>query len=95
MSTLRFAVVVVVVATLVLQLVLTRLSGRAPHPIATLILGVYVSLLAVALRLWTIPTLLVLVGCVLAVIWLARDALLAGRDIEAADQELAEKVGRR
>jgi hypothetical protein len=94
MSTLRFAVIVVAAATLVLQLVLTRLSGRPPHPIASLILGVYVSLLAVALRLWPIPTLVVLAGCVLVVLWLCRAALLAARDVEQADLEVGEKVGR-
>ena len=94
MSLLRLAGVVVVVATIGLQIILARLSGRRPAVLATVVLACYFGTFVVALKLWPLAVLVLLAVCVLVAAWLMRDAFLPGRDIEAADRDLAEKVGR-
>ena len=95
MSLLRLAGVVVVVATIGLQIILARLGGRRPSLLGTVVFACYFAALAVAFRLWPVPVLVLLAVCLVVALWLMRDAFLAGRDLEAVDRELAEKVGRR
>lgn len=93
MSSPTLATIVVTSATIGLQLLLTRWSGRRPSLTASFIFACYFAGVALALRWWPIPTLIVLAACAAVMAWLARDALLAGRDIETADH--LEEVGRR